>query len=243
MDLIYLALLTFVASLIGTVTGFGISTLMIPILVIFLPPVETIFFVAIIHWFGDLWKVLLFGQGFHWKLIILFGLIGLAASYVGAAVSLGTDHLLLLRILGVFLVVDAVFMIYKPRLEVRADNSHALLGGALSGFFAGMFGMGGPIRSAFLSLFALPKAVHLATIGAIGLMVDSTRIITYWRGGVVLPETLWWALLVLIPASFLGAELAKGIVDQIPQKKFRLVIAVFLLLIGLKLLFWPSILD
>jgi len=81
--------------------------------------------------------------------------------------------------------------------------------------------------------------VYIATAGAIGLLVDSTRIITYFIGGVMLPEMLWYGLLVFIPISFLGAQIAKRIVDKIPQNKFRTVIAIFLLLAGFKILLWP----
>ncbi len=118
-------------------------------------------------------------------------------------------------------------------------NAAALSGGALSGFFAGMFGIGGAIRSMFLSAFNLPKAVYIATAGAIGLLVDSTRIITYFTGSVILPDELWWGLFLFIPISFVGAKFAKHIVDKIPQDRFRSVIAIFLLLIGIKLIIWP----
>ena len=87
--------------------------------------------------------------------------------------------------------------------------------------------------------FDLPKAVYIATAGAIGLLVDSTRIITYFTGGATLSEELWWGLLLFIPVSFVGAQIAKRIVDRIPQDKFRTVIVFFLLLIGIKLVIWP----
>jgi len=102
-----------------------------------------------------------------------------------------------------------------------------------------MFGIGGAVRGMFLSAFDLPKAVYIATAGAIGLLVDSTRIITYFTGGATLPERLWWSLLILIPVSFVGAEIAKKVVDRIPQNRFRIVVAVFLLGVGVKLLIWP----
>lgn len=86
MATVYIALLTFVAATVGTITGFGTSTLMIPILVRFFPPLEAIFLVAIIHWFGDVWKIALFRKGFDLR---LFGIVGLAASYLGASASLG----------------------------------------------------------------------------------------------------------------------------------------------------------
>lgn len=57
MELVSIALLTLVAAAIGTITGFGTSTIMIPVLVVFFLPVEAIFLVAIIHWFGNIWKI------------------------------------------------------------------------------------------------------------------------------------------------------------------------------------------
>jgi len=236
---LFIALLTLIASAIGTMTGFGTSTILIPVLVIFFPPVEVIFLVAIIHWFGNVWKILLFRKGFNVRLLILFGVAGLFASYLGAFISLGSNEQILLRVLGLFLVSYALFLMFQSNFKIPAVDSMALTGGALSGFFAGMFGIGGTIRSMFLSAFNLPKAVYIATAGAIGLLVDSTRIITYFTGGATLPKELWWGLLLFIPVSFVGAQIAKRIVDRIPQDKFRIVIAFFLLLIGIKLVIWP----
>lgn len=238
MEILYIALLTLIATTIGTITGFGTSTLMIPVLVIFFPPVEAIFLVAIIHWFGNIWKVALFRSGFDLRLLALFGIVGLATSYFGAFISLGANEQILLRLLGAFLAGYALFLIFQSKFKIPAVNMTALSGGALSGFFAGMFGIGGAIRSMFLSAFDLPKAVYIATAGAIGLLVDSTRIITYFTGGATLPKELWWGLFLFIPVSFLGAQIAKKIVDKIPQSKFRIVVAIFLFAIGLKLIVW-----
>jgi len=239
MEILYIALLTLLAATIGTITGFGTSTLIIPVLVIFFPPVEAIFLVAIIHWFGDVWKVSLFRSGFNLRLLLLFGVVGLATSYLGAYISLGANEQILLRLLGAFLAGYSLFLIFQSKFKIPAGNVTALSGGALSGFFAGMFGIGGAIRSMFLTAFDLPKAVYIATAGAIGLLVDSTRIITYFTGGATLPKELWYGLLLFIPISFVGAQIAKRIVDKIPQNQFRIVVAVFLLLIGAKLILFP----
>jgi len=235
----FIALLTLLASTIGTMTGFGTSTILIPVLVIFLPPVEVIFLVAIIHWFGNIWKVVLFHKGFNLRLLMLFGFMGLITSYIGAFISLGSNEQILLRVLGLFLIGYALFLIFQSSFKIPAVNAAALSGGALSGFFAGMFGIGGAIRSMFLSAFNLPKAVYISTAAAIGLVVDSTRIISYFTSGATLPKELWWGLLLFIPVSFVGAQIAKRIVDKIPQDKFRTVIAFFLLLIGINLVIWP----
>lgn len=239
MELVFIAFLTLFASAVGTITGFGTSTIMIPVLVLFLPPIETIFFVSIIHWFGDAWKVLLFRKGFSLKLIALFGIVGLVASYFGASLTLQIEQPTLLRVLGAFFVSYAVFLLYQSAFRIPATNVAALSGGALSGFFAGVFGIGGAVRGMFLSAFDLPKAVYIATAGAIGLLVDSTRIVTYVSGGVTLPARLSWSLFLLIPVSYGGAAIAKKIVDRIPQKQFRTVVIAFLFLVGVKLLLWP----
>lgn len=235
MEIFYISLLTFIAAGIGTITGFGTSTILIPVLVMFFPPVDAILLVSIIHWFGNVWKILLFRKGFDIRLIVWFGFIGLITSYLGAFISLGANEQILLRILGVFLALYALFLLFQSKFKIPSSNFIALSGGALSGFFAGMFGIGGAIRSVFLSAFDLPKAVFIATAGAIGIMVDSTRILAYFIGGTTLPRELWYGLLLFIPISFIGAQMAKRIVDRIPQTQFRIIVAVSLLLVGFKL--------
>ena len=75
MIIFYISVLVFVASLIGTLTGFGTSTVMIPVLLMFFPPAEAISLMAIIHWFGNVWKVALFYAGFDIRLFALFLII------------------------------------------------------------------------------------------------------------------------------------------------------------------------
>jgi len=239
MEILSIAFLTLVAAAIGTVTGFGTSTLMIPVLAIFFPPVEAIFLVAIIHWFGNIWKVALFRKGFNVRLVALFGAVGVATSYLGAFISLGIYEQTLLRFLGGFLALYALFLLFQSQFKIPAGNTVALSGGALSGFFAGIFGIGGAIRAMFLSAFDLPKAVYIATAGAIGILVDTARLVAYFTGGTALPKELWQGLLLFIPISFLGAWIGKRIVTTISQAKFRTVIAVFLFAIGAKLILFP----
>lgn len=239
MEISLIIILTIVASAIGTVTGFGTSTIMIPALALFLPPVEAIFLVSIIHWFGNVWKVTLFRSGLNWRLVGLFGLTGLLTSYLGASVTLNVDNAVLLRGLGIFFAAYAVFLLLQSKLKVPASLGMALLGGSLSGFFAGMFGIGGAIRSAFLTIFDLPKSVYIATAGAIGLMVDLTRVVTYIAGGISLSPALSYGLIIFIPVSLLGAYVGKLVVNKISQQQFRAVIAVLIFVIGIKLIIWP----
>lgn len=238
-DIVLLVLLTLLGSGIGTVTGFGTSTIMVPVMLFFFPLPITLLFAGLIHWFGDIWKMLFFRSGIRWRLLLLFGATGLVASYIGASLILTIPEEMLSRSLGLFLLIYVGWLTIKPQWQLPERNTTALVGGTLSGFFAGLFGVGGAVRGAFLSAYNLPKDVYLFTSGAIALVVDSTRLVTYWSEGVRLPELLLWALLAGIPASLLGAYIAKMVVAHISQERFRLVIAVFLALVALKLLVWP----
>jgi uncharacterized membrane protein YfcA len=110
------------------------------------------------------------------------------------------------------------------------------VGGALYGLCAGIFGVGGAVRGAFLAAYNLPKEVYIFTAGAIGLVVDSGRVATYWWQGSQIDRRLWWGLLLFVPISFVGAKTGESIVQRIPQTQFRNVIAGFLGLVAIKLL-------
>jgi uncharacterized membrane protein YfcA len=240
MELLVILILVIAASAIGTVTGFGLSTVMIPVMVLFYPVPETLLFVGAVHWFNDVWKLVLFREGIRWKLILSFGTPGIVATVIGAHLLFTIPSTALQRILGVFLIGYVVFLFAKSAFKVRQSTIVAVTGGALSGFFAGIFGMGGAIRALFLSAFDLPKAVYLATAGAIAIAIDTPRLVTYIGQGARLDSLLLGGMLLFVPASFLGARFGKGLLERIPQKHFRKIVAAFLFIVGLRLLIRPG---
>ena len=235
---ILLCLLTLVASGIGTATGFGTSTVMIPLMALFVPLPIALLFVGIIHLCGDVWKVLLFKRGFDWKLILGFGLAGIVASFLGASLSLHAQGLPLKRVLGAFLILYVVYLFLKREWALPKTHGTAVCGGLLSGLFAGFFGVGGAVRGAFLTAFNLPKEVYIFTSGLIALFIDVTRVSRYIWGGTRLEQDLLVALVLSIPVSFVGAYAAKRFLDRLPQKFFRIFVGAFLALVGAKLLIW-----
>ena len=97
MEMVYITILTFIASMVGTMTGFGTSTIMVPVLLLFSPLSQTLLFVGIIHWFGDIWKILLFKKGLNWKLILGFGIPGIIASCIGASLTFQISEKILMK--------------------------------------------------------------------------------------------------------------------------------------------------
>lgn len=238
MHVVLLCILTLIASAVGTATGFGTSTIMIPVLATFVPVPIALLFVGVIHLCGDVWKVLLFRAGLEWKLVLGFGLSGIAASYVGASLSLHVEPLPLKGILGAFLMIYVLFLLLKRHWALPRTQGTAVSGGILSGLFAGFFGIGGAVRGAFLMSYNLPKEVYVFTSGIIALFIDVTRVSRYFWGGTRLEPTLAYALIACIPVSFAGAYLAKKFLDRLPQRYFRIFVAIFLALVGIKLLVW-----
>jgi len=240
MEIPLIILLVIIASGVGTMTGFGTSTIMVPVMLLFYPVPQTLFFVGIIHFFGNVWKLLLFRKGVRWRLILSFGIPGIAATYLGASLVFSVSQTVLSRVLGGFLILYVVYLFAKSSFKVRPSLLYGACGGALSGFLAGVFGIGGAVRGMFLTAFDLPKAVYIATAGSIALFIDATRLTTYFTQGARLEKLLLYGLPWFIPASFLGAAVAKRIVDRIPQQHFRKIVAVFLLLMGIKLFLLPG---
>lgn len=240
MEIPLILCIVIIASCVGTMTGFGTSTVMVPVLLFFYPVPQTLLFVGIVHWFGNIWKLILFRKGFEWELILSFGVPGVAATFLGASLVFNIPGVILSRILGIFLICYVVYLSVKSSFRIKPSLFAGACGGALSGFLAGVFGIGGAVRGLFLTAFDLPKEVYIATAGAIALIIDTTRLTTYFANGARLEQLLLWGLLLFIPASFLGAKIAKCIVEKIPQEHFRKVVAVFLFLVGIKLLLLPK---
>ena len=238
-EIIYITLLTLLASIIGTLAGFGISTIMVPVLLLILPLPQTLLLTGIIHWFNDIWKLLLFRGGVRWKLLLAFGLPGLVTSFIGSSLTLRIPRDILSKALGIFLIVYVIFIIFNRAFKLSQSLSVAVSGGALTGFSAGIFGIGGELNAVALSAFNLEKAVYIATAGAISFIIDSTRIATYIMGGTGLEPSVLSGFLIFIPVSLIGAMIGKRGVERIPQEKFRNFVAVFIFLFGLKLVLFP----
>jgi len=239
MELIPIAFIVFLASAFGVATGFGTSTILLPVLLIWFPFQETLLFVAILHVVTEAWKVLFFRKGIRWDLILYFGLAGALAAVVGAELSFTADEGTLLRVLGLFLIGYAVFTFRFPTWRMQPSVKNELIGGGLSGFFAGIFGIGGPERGAVISAYGLPKSVYLATTGAIGIAIDVPRIAIYLYEGAKVPTTLAWGLVLFIPITLAGAIFAKRFADSLPEAQYKNAVLIALILLGLKLLLFP----
>jgi uncharacterized membrane protein YfcA len=235
-DVIFL-FVSFLAAIGATLAGFGSSTLLIPVAVSFFDLKMAVFLVACFHLFNNLFKIRIFWNKIDFRTVILFGIPSIIFAFVGARFITVMPLKTVKSILGIFLICYALFTLVKPKFSVRESRANAFLGGSLSGFLAGLIGMGGAIRSSFLVAFNLPKEVYVATSAMVAVVIDLTRIPTY----IFTRAVEWSSEFILIPllvlSAYFGVRVGKLLLNKINQETFRRIVSAALLLVGIKILF------
>src|SRR3989344_2562061 len=173
----------FFAEVVGTIAGFGSSTIFLPLALFFVDFKTALVLVAIFHISGNLGRITFFRHWLDRKLLVLFGVPSVILTIVGALMVNYAPQELLKLGLGVFLLLFSAASFIKPDFSFRANPQNAVIGGGLSGFLAGLIGTGGALRGAFLTSFQLKKEIYIATAAAIALAADITRIPIYLGSG------------------------------------------------------------
>src|SRR3989344_5204564 len=229
-------LLAFVAEVIGTIAGFGSSTIFLPLALFFVDFKTALILVAFFHIFGNLCRITFFRHGLDKKLILVFGVPSVLLTVFGALLVNYTPQDILKFVLGIFLLVFSITSLIKPDLKFKPSRKNAVIGGGLSGFLAGLIGTGGALRGAFLTAFNLKKENYIATAAAIALAVDITRIPIYFGSG-FLGQQFYLYLPLLFVIAIAGSFTGKKIVDKIPQQSFRKFVLTVIAIVSLKFIY------
>ena len=224
------------AEIVGTLAGFGSSTVFLPLALLFFDFRTALTLVAFFHIFGNATRIGFFRRGLDRKLLVKFGIPSAVFSVIGALLVAHIAQDALKAALGLFLIAYAALFLRREKLAFKATTASAVVGGSLSGFLAGLIGTGGALRGAFLTAFGLPKEKYIALAAATALIVDATRIPVYLQQGFLQHEYLRY-LPVLLVVAIGGSFTGKRIVDRIPQRKFRLFVLAVLFLIGVKFVY------
>jgi len=195
MAFVVVAIAALLASGLTMFSGFGLGTLLLPVFALFLPVELAVAATAIVHGANNVLKAGLLGKLADFKLVLRFGLPAIIAAFAGVYVLKllsGMPELWTYSLLGRQAIVTplklamAVLMTgfavieLHPRFErLEIDRRWLPLGGALSGFFGGLSGHQGALRSAFLAKVGLSPQAFVGTNAVIGLLVDLVRISAY----------------------------------------------------------------
>src|SRR3989344_7795416 len=160
-EFFFFFILAFISEVIGTIAGFGSSTIFLPLVLFFVDFKTALILVAFFHLFGNLGRITFFRHGFDKRLLLMFGVPSVILTIFGALLVNYTSQNILKLCLGIFLLFFAIVSFIKPKLKFRASKKNAVIGGSVSGFLAGLIGTGGALRSVFLTSFNTRKNVYI----------------------------------------------------------------------------------
>src|SRR3954452_9825101 len=173
-------LLTAIASgAIASVSGFGIGSLLTPLVALHAGTKTAVAAVSIPHLIGTAMRFWHLRHSLDRAILLRFGLTSAAGGLAGALLNASAPSPALTTVLGILLVFAGAAQLTGQAQRWRFHGSVAWIAGALSGFFGGLVGNQGGIRSAALLGFDLKKEQFVATATAIALLVDGSRMPVY----------------------------------------------------------------
>ena len=254
--MVYLIICT-VALIVSALTlfsGFGLGTLLMPAFAIFFPLEVAVGATAIVHLANNMFKLVLVGRKADIKIVLRFAIPASITAVIGALLLnyfTGVKPIIEYALAGrvftitivklVIAVLIAAFAIFElsPRLEkLSFDMKYIPLGGAISGFFGGLSGQQGALRSAFLIRAGLDKEKFIGTSIVSAVVVDVSRLIVYGvtffsKHFAVFQNQIGMGLIIAaILVAFLGSFIGSRMVKKITMNTIKVIVGILLLLIA-----------
>jgi uncharacterized membrane protein YfcA len=256
MELVLIGFAALLTSGLTLFSGFGLGTILMPVFALFFPLPFAIAATAVVHFANNLFKFGLMARQADWPVVAKFSVPATIAAILGAGsltffeqqpalcqyTFAGSDFEItpVKAVIGSLIVLFALLEL-SPRFQALAFPSRWLpLGGALSGFFGGLSGNQGALRSAFLLKAGLSKEAFVATGVVSAVIVDAVRLTVY--GTAMLAGHLAQAQALALPVAvgsicaFIGAFVGKRVLQKVTLRTVQLIVAVAMLGIGVGLL-------
>lgn len=230
-------------------SGFGLGTLLLPAFALFVPVEQAVALTAVVHFLNSVYKVVLVGRFIDTKTVLRFGLPAILAAIAGAWVlglltaihplfeydALGR-HFVVTPVklaIGLLLIAFALLELIPATSSLSFAPRWLPVGGLLSGFFGGLSGMQGALRSAFLIRAGLSKEAFVATAAAIACLVDLSRMSIYATRLSAVADSLHLPLLLAaIIAALTGATLGRLFLHKVKFVAVQQIVAVMMLVIA-----------
>ena len=249
MDMLLIAATALLASCLTFFSGFGLGTLLMPVIALFFPVDIAIGITALVHLANNLFKLGIVGLRANGPVVLRFGVPALCAAFGGAFVLDALSHMQPLleyaiagrqfQLMPVKLVVGLLIILFvllelSPRCKNLAFNRKWLpVGGVVSGFFGGLSGNQGALRSMFLLKAGLDSSQYIATGVVIAVLVDLSRLSVYgWS--ITQPGVFddWRLLLVATLSAFAGALAGRLLLQKVTIQHIRQLVSVLLAMVG-----------
>jgi uncharacterized membrane protein YfcA len=258
-EYLIICITSFLISIITLFSGFGLGTVLLPVFAMFFPLPVAIASVAVVHLANNLFKALLVGKYAKTRTVIRFGVPAALAAALGAYLlsffsnwlPLFSYHLygsdFKVTIIGVavgsMILFSSIFELVPRFSRISFGPDYIPLGGAISGFFGGVSGNQGVLRSAFLIKSGLSKEEFIGTGVLCSIIVDVIRILVY--GWAVYTQKFMGAFSqdmagIVTAASitaFLGSYIGSKLTHKITFRMLQIIVGSMLLILGFAILF------
>jgi uncharacterized protein len=252
MEIVLLAVVAFLAAILTFFSGFGLGTLLTPVFAIFFPIELAIALTGVVHFFNNIFKLFLVGAKADKQVLIRFGIPAVIAAFIGAwvldkitnlsplfAYQLGERNFEVYPvkfIIAILLILFALMDLIPYFSKLQFGKDKLPLGGVLSGFFGGLSGNQGALRSAFLIKAGLSKEAFIGTAVVVSTFVDFTRLSVYAgrfsKSG--LEENITLVVCTTL-AAITGAFIGNKLLKKVTLKTIQVTVAVMLIIISLAL--------
>lgn len=253
MEFIVVSLAAFTASALTLFSGFGLGTLLMPVVAIFFPIEVAIAITAMVHLANNLFKVVLLGKRANRAVLLSFGIPAVLSSFVGAfalgllaAIPPILEYSVFDRQMQVspvkltigFLILGFVTLEFSSRFAALAlDRKYLPFGGVISGFFGGLSGHQGAFRSMFLLKTGLGKEEFVTTGVMLAVMVDMSRMLVYgWEISGQHQNVNWPLVVTASVSAFIGAYIGAKMLKKLTIKSIQAMVSVLLVVISLGLI-------
>jgi len=252
MEYLIISLAAFFTSALTLFSGFGLGTMLMPIFALFFPIDIAIALTAIVHLLNNLFKLGLLGKYADSSVVIRFGLPAIFSAYIGAKLLTWISDLNPIfsyqlfghsyavspvkLIIALLIIVFALLDIIPTLMKISFSKKLLPVGGIFSGFFGGLSGHQGALRSAFLLRCGLTKEGFIATGIVIGCIVDVARMIGYSSHftSFAVTENLY-LLTAAVLSAFLGAYLSRKLLKRVTMNFVQIMVSVLLFAIAIGL--------
>ena len=208
-EILLVTLGAFLAAALTVPAGFGLSTILTPLVLFLLPVHEAVAVVAIVHCAHNAGKYIALKDAVDLNAFRRYGIWLVGGSVVGALLQNQVPNDPLLLLVGIFLVVLPVLTISEKWTGYRIPEANDRLGGFGSGFMGGLSGHQGALRAMFLTTRLPDKMAYAATASVLALCVDLSRIPVYFFFRTEEISNEIPLIVILVISALLGVRVGK----------------------------------
>lgn len=208
-EILLVTLGAFLAAALTVPAGFGLSTILTPLVLFLLPVHEAVAVVAIVHCAHNAGKYIALKDAVDFNAFRRYGIWLVGGSVIGALLQNQVPNDPLLLLVGIFLVVLPVLTISEKWTGYRIPEANDRLGGFGSGFMGGLSGHQGALRAMFLTTRLPDKMAYAATASVLALCVDLSRIPVYFFFRTEEISNEIPLIVILVISALLGVRVGK----------------------------------